>query len=115
MAHIVSKNSKSHSYRIYDENGRTAKFILVNGGSGITDRKTLIAPSGVITNISDSDLELLKKSDEFQRHQKGGLVTIISNKNDKEKASKDLKENGKSSQLDEKELQSLSNAKQVKE
>ena len=115
MAHIVSKNNKTHSYRIYDENGRTAKLITVKGGSGIADKKTLIAPSGVITNISDSDLVLLRASEEFQRHLKGGLIAIIGNKNDKEKVVKDLQENTKSSQLKEADVKKMTTATEVKE
>ena len=114
MAYIVSKNTRNHSYRIQD-GGKTLKFITILGGAGIADKKTLVAPEGVITNVNDKDLELLKNCQEFNRHLEGGLVKIISNANDKDKAAKDLKSNDKATPLKEADLSEISTSKEIKE
>ena len=114
MAYIVSKNVRTHSYRIQD-GGKTLTLITILGGAGVADKKTLVAPEGVITNVGDKDLELLKNCPEFKRHLDDGLVKIITNANDKDKVAKDLKANDKSAPLKESDLSKISTSKEIKE
>jgi hypothetical protein len=66
--------------------------ILIKGGHGIAN-KQLITPYGVMTEINDSDMELLKKDYHFNKHIENGFIKVVRKKEyDVEKASKDLKE-----------------------
>lgn len=78
MPYILSKLANSQIYTNYakgvgDNMNIPVKSIEIKGGADVTD-KHLVTPEGVITKISDTDLEVLKSNVDFQRHLEGGYV-----------------------------------------
>lgn len=53
------------------------KEILINGAANVVDHFTLRTPTGAVTEVSDEDLELLKKNPAFQRHVARGFMKVV--------------------------------------
>ena len=85
--YIHSTASQDMTYRIYAE-GRSQnqatpiKDIVIKGRANVVDPKTLVTPNGAVTEISDADLELLKKNKHFQRHVTHGFMKVITNQSE---------------------------------
>lgn len=81
MAYIISKLSADTDYVVYGDvtGGKKVilKHILIKGGAGVTDRKTLLVPGGFATEVSEEDLELLEKNPVFQIHKKNGHISVM--------------------------------------
>jgi rRNA maturation endonuclease Nob1 len=73
--------------------------VLIKGGANIANKKTLVTPMGVATEISDEELSLLQKNETFQRRMKAGFFVVDSKKTDAEKVAKDMKKKDKSAQI----------------
>jgi hypothetical protein len=73
--------------------------IFINGGANIADRRTLITPRGVVTEVSDQDLEVLKANKVFQMHMLNKFITIERHKEDANKVAKDMEPEDKSAPL----------------
>ena len=54
-------------------NGKPMK-VAINGGSGLAD-KHLFTPRGVITHVSDEEMEMLLRNSAFKRHIERGFIT----------------------------------------
>lgn len=65
------------------------KKVLVKGGTGLAT-KHLVTPMGVVTNISDSDMDFLKSNAAFQRHMVAGFIKIDDKKVDPEVVAADM-------------------------
>lgn len=50
------------------------KQVKINGGHGIADRN-LFTPQGVVTYVSEEDMEFLLQDENFQRHMKAGFMS----------------------------------------
>ena len=61
------------------------KKVLINGGHGVATVKNLHTPKGVVTVVSDEDIEFLLKNSSFQRHVAAGHITYDKKKIDPEK------------------------------
>lgn len=79
MPYITSTLSNSVNYAIY---GKTAgglpvikKEIIIEGGSNVIN-KLYATPHGVVTQISDEDLELLEAHPLFRRHKEAGFMKV---------------------------------------
>lgn len=59
--------------------------ILINGGAGVINKKTMETPNGVITEISKEELDFLKTQSLFNEKVKNGCYEIV----DSEKKAKD--------------------------
>lgn len=77
MPYILSKLANSQIYTKYVKGaGNTnvpAVQIEVKGGADVTN-KNFITPEGVITKITQNELELLKENKDFRRHLEQGVV-----------------------------------------
>ena len=103
MAFITSRVSASNDYVLEwtSANGmkKAKRTFHVNGGADVINKKTLLTPSGVITEISDDELEALKKNDPlFCFHLNNNTLVIRGTEKEAEKAKTEL-EKDKSSQL----------------
>lgn len=80
-------------YRQRDANDQSPvpieKKIRINGGSNLAD-KHLVTPLGVVTMVSDEDLELLKNDYHFKEQMKHGFIKIEARKKDVEVVIKDM-------------------------
>lgn len=79
MPYITSTLSNSVNYAIY---GSTAgglpvvkKEIIIEGGSNVIN-KLYATPHGVVTKVSDEDLELLEAHPLFRRHKEAGFIKV---------------------------------------
>lgn len=82
-AHIYSTLAADHQFVVRGSAAPGAvqpilKRILIRGGSGVANRRTLITPYGVHTQISDDDLEILRKDPSFQRFVARGHLRVES-------------------------------------
>lgn len=69
--------------------------IVINGGAGVINKKTLETPKGVITEISKEDLDFLKTQSLFNEKVEAGSYEIVENeKKAKESSKKGKKDKG---------------------
>ena len=83
MANYVhSTASQNMVYPIYSEGqqnqAQVLKKITIRGKANVADSATLMTPTGAVTEVSDEDLALLKKSPAFLRHVEKGFMKVIS-------------------------------------
>jgi major membrane immunogen (membrane-anchored lipoprotein) len=87
--HVYSTMGQSVRYvkwqKTLDQLPVIEKDVLIRGGTGVIDAKTLITPCGIRTEVPDEDYEWLKEDFTFKRHVQNGFITVT---NVKEKASK---------------------------
>lgn len=104
MPFVYSTLSCDQRYTKYSEEKdpnilpREERSVLINGGANIADRN-LVTLQGVVTQVSDEDLALLKQNSLFQTHQQNGFITIESSKVDVEKVVGDMETRDKSAPL----------------
>lgn len=65
--------------------------IIINGGAGVINKKTMETPKGVITEITKEDLEFLKTQTLFNEKVANGSYEIV----DSEKKAKESSKKGK--------------------
>lgn len=71
---------------------------FIRGGTGVADNR-LITPIGVMTEIPESDYELLKTNPEFKAHVERGYITVREGKADAEMVASDMNTQDESSPL----------------
>lgn len=54
------------------------KQVTIKGGANVADRKTIITPRGIGTEVTDEELAFLENDPTFKMHKKGGYITIDS-------------------------------------
>lgn len=54
------------------------KEVTIKGGANLADRRTIITPRGVGTQVSGADLDFLNTDAIFCMHKKNGFITIDS-------------------------------------
>lgn len=72
--------------------GRISKKVEIKGGHGVATQKTCITPRGVVTVVSDEDLDFLMQNKSFQRHIKAGFITVDKKEVAPEKKAKDMED-----------------------
>lgn len=50
--------------------------ILIKGGAGVSTGKAFITPRGVVTQVTDEQLDILKSISDFQDHVKTGYMSF---------------------------------------
>lgn len=103
MPQVASTLSSDVKYTLYQQKSKDAPggvnvaiaHVLVRGGHGVAHRQPhggLETPNGVITSVTDEQLDMLKKDGTFQTHLRNGFVRIIETDRKVEagKAAKDL-------------------------
>lgn len=93
MAYIVSYESASVEFPkwVKTASGVDANAsIVIKGGAGVINKKTMHTPSGIITEVSDDDLKFLKTQSLFNAKIEAGSYEIVEGeKKAKEKAKKE--------------------------
>lgn len=94
MAFITSKMATGVTYAFYTQGANKINVvtdeITINGGADVINKKTLETPSGVVTELTDEQLEKLKSHPLFKTHLANGFITILSTEKEAKKADKDL-------------------------
>jgi hypothetical protein len=70
---------------------KIVKKVTIQGGNGVAT-KHLFTPFGVMTPVSDDEMEFLLKDKNFQRHVKNGFISYDKKKVDPEKKAKNMKD-----------------------
>lgn len=100
--YIVSYESASVEFPKWEKtvNGVTAeRAILIKGGAGVINKKTMHTPSGVITEISKDDYEFLKTQSLFNEKVKSGSYEIVESEKKAKEEAKKRKPKDKGAQL----------------
>ncbi len=103
MPYVLSKLSNSQVYTKYAEGQTDTNLnvvvaeVKIDGGADVIN-KQLVTPQGVVTKVSDNELEILKSNKDFQRHLENGLVKYYNTAPKIEKEA-DKMEKDKSKQL----------------
>ena len=99
--YIHSTASQDMNYPIFaggTDRPQKIKDIIIKGRANVVDPRTLVTPTGAVTEISDADLELLKKSAAFQRHVARGFMRVMG---ESELNTKDMTKGDNSRQLND--------------
>jgi 16S rRNA U516 pseudouridylate synthase RsuA-like enzyme len=79
--YILSKLAGGVDYSFYRKNaaGKMVRdgFVRVKGGADVADKKTLQAPDGVVTEVTEAEAKKLEANPVFQKHKKAGLVKTV--------------------------------------
>lgn len=77
MPYVLSKLANTQIYTQYAKGANNMNIpcahVEIKGGADVTD-KNLVTPQGVITKITDKDLDILKANKDFQKHLDRGHV-----------------------------------------
>jgi hypothetical protein len=101
MPYVYSTLSNDNIYASYDNSGTNKdtpvlqRSILIKGGAGIAT-KHLLTPLGIVTKVTDDELEHLQKNEDFQLHIKNGFIKFDKKKVDPEVAAADMASRDKS-------------------
>lgn len=98
MPYIASTLSNDQNYTVWQtpisEGGKVArpavplKRVLIAGKANVANKLT--TPQGVITQVSDEAMDVLKTIPLFNQHLKNGYVKIVSRAADPDKVAKDM-------------------------
>lgn len=111
--YVYSTLTNDNVYPIY-ENGVITKSILINGKANLIN-KNLITPQGIVTNVMDEDIELLKKDHNFMDQVNAGYFTIEAKKAEVEKVAKDMTEKDGSAPMTKKDIDKANKGKKDEE
>lgn len=96
--YIVSHESASVEFPrwIRTKTGLDAQgSVLINGGAGVINKKTMETPKGVITEVTKDELDFLKTQTLFNEKVKNGSFEIVeTEKKAKESSKKGKKDKG---------------------
>ena len=95
MNYVYSTATCGAFYCLYESGsekdlGVVKHKVEIKGGHGVATPKTCITPRGVVTMVSDEDLEFLMKNDSFIKHMKAGFLTVDKKEVAPEKKAKDM-------------------------
>ena len=99
--YIHSTASQDMTYPVYaggTDRPHKIKDIVISGKANVVDPRTLATLPGAVTEVSDADLELLKKSSAFQRHVRRGFMRVM---NESELNTHDMQKTDNSAQLND--------------
>lgn len=114
-AYVYSTLTNHQNYNIYFDGVKgqpptIAKHVFVAGQANLTNQN-FITPKGVVTEVSDEDMELLEKCPSFLDHQKNGFILVEKGKvkstdleSIENKAKSQMADKDNSAPIDEKKL-----------
>jgi len=80
MPYITSTMSASVSYATYKQTAGGLpvidKEIVIEGGANVMSKKLMVTPNGVVTKVTDEELELLEQHPLFKIHKQNGYVRV---------------------------------------
>ncbi|MCQ2299920.1 MAG: hypothetical protein MJZ81_07350 [Bacteroidales bacterium] len=85
MAHhyIHSTCSQDMTYPMYDPGSPRSmsasyrKCVTIKGGANVKDRYSLATPAGMVTEVTDQELEFLQRNEAFKRHVERGFMKVM--------------------------------------
>lgn len=89
MPYILSKLSNTQCYTQYvkgvNDINNVVETVVIKGGADVINKKTLETPNGVVTEVTEQQLDILKQNKDFNRHVELGFITVIEHKPSEEK------------------------------
>ena len=100
MPYVFSTLANDQIYQGWDTNPDTginapSHRVHIKGGAGVANDR-LVTPAGVATEVSNDDLEFIKKNPVFKVHVNNGYITISAKKAEVETVVKDMNKRDKS-------------------
>lgn len=89
-------------------NGKQMR-VTIKGGHGVAN-KNLVTPRGVVTEVSDEDMQLLLEDKIFQRHMKAGFMSYDKKNVDPEKKAASMEDKDGSAPLTPKDFEESENS-----
>lgn len=89
------------------DNGATVivKEITIKGGANVIDKRSLMTPQGIVTELTDEDFALLKQTRFYQRMEARGHIRPVETKEQAEDTKKaGMKKKDKGAQKTEKDF-----------
>lgn len=99
----IENSSKDLGIIKKDSDGKPLT-VIIKGGHGVST-KHMYTPRGVVTKVSDAEMELLEANVNFQRHKKAGFITVDKKEVDPAKVVDDMKEKDGSAPLTPKDYE----------
>lgn len=98
--YIYSTLTADTAYAVYAGNKNQdlpiiERTILIKGGNGVAT-KHLVTPRGFVTEVDETDMELLEKDYHFCEHRRLGFITVEKKEISVEKAIKNMAPKDKS-------------------
>jgi len=80
MWYVYSTATCSGCYSLYHDSSNKdlaviKKSVVINGGHGVAN-KHMFTPRGVVTEVSDEDMEFLKENQKFMKHVNEGFMSF---------------------------------------
>lgn len=92
MSYVISRLSSDVFYNVYKDvvggKKEVIKKILIKGGAGVANRKTLEISGGIPTEVTEEELELLENNPVFKLHKANGHILILAKADKYEAADK---------------------------
>lgn len=96
MILITSTMSADVNYTAYEETpsgGKIpAKAILIRGGSNVVDKRTLVTPHGIVTEVTEEELKMLEENEVFRQHCANGFLVVTHSEKDAKRVAGDMAE-----------------------
>jgi hypothetical protein len=74
IAYTLYEKNASREFAVAQKKSDGKRFVVViNGGHGVAN-KFVVTPKGVVTQVSDEDMDMLLNDVSFQRHLKAGFM-----------------------------------------
>lgn len=85
MPFVCSTATSDVKYTVYQkvskDLNKPIRHILIKGGSNVAN-KNLVTPLGVVTKVTDEELEILETIQSFRRARDAGFLTVTATKKD---------------------------------
>jgi len=78
---------------------KVKKAVLIKGGTGVTEARHIQTPKGVVTEVTDEELQALQENTSFRDHVKNGYITIEAKKVKVAKVAENMNKGDKSRPL----------------
>lgn len=102
MAFVTSKMAAGVKYAFYAQNENKINVVTdvieIKGGADVINKRSLDTPQGVVTELTDEQIDKLKSHPVFKIHLANGAVAILGTEKEAKKAETELEED-KSSQI----------------
>ena len=95
-AHIFSTLTSDHLFVVRGQAPGpnsippVVRRILIRGGSGVANKRTLITPRGVHTSVTDEELAILEQDVAFRRFVDRGYLRVEKREHEPELVAKDM-------------------------
>jgi len=108
--YVVYRKNSSNDLGVIEKhpNGKPMR-VTIKGGHGVAN-KNLVTPRGVVTQVSDEDMQLLLDDAIFQRHMKAGFMSYDKKNVDPEKKAASMEDKDGSAPLTPKDFEESENS-----